>query len=68
MSLNIYITNINVKNISNLGSLNIGKTINCRNQATDISKPAPPLPEQSQNSTDELGTTHRYSTSSSYSS
>lgn len=41
MSLNIYITNIKVNNISNIGSLNIGKTIICRNQTsqTELSSP-----------------------------
>lgn len=42
MTLKISITNIKVNTISNIGSLNIGKTILCRNQTTDISEPAPP--------------------------
>ena len=32
--MNIYITNININSISNIGSLNIGKTILCKNRAS----------------------------------
>lgn len=46
MTLKISITNIKVNTISNIGSFNIGKTILCRNQTTDISGPAPAPPGQ----------------------
>jgi hypothetical protein len=32
--MNINITNININSISNIGSLNIGKTIICKNKAS----------------------------------
>jgi hypothetical protein len=54
--MKIYITNIKVNSISNIGSLNIGRTIISHNQATaetheeqngvpqDISVPEPAIP------------------------
>lgn len=43
MSMNIYIANIKINAISNIGSLNIGKSIVCRNNVKTVIKAKEPL-------------------------
>jgi hypothetical protein len=45
--MNISIYNIKVNSITNIGSLNIGKTILCRNQTTEVTSPKEESPVSS---------------------
>ena len=48
MGLNIYITNIKLNSITSIGSLNIGKTIICKNHSTQGEGSPGPSPLQVQ--------------------